>query len=127
MFGANSVNIIIDIAGCLSVLLVVLGSSQFLGPRCAKYHVTENSIEFILFRVFRVWRTPIVEIVDIRRIPFAALFVTPALNLMNRPFGKPVLLKRRRGIFRWVTITPDDPDELTRSIREKVTTPPEVY
>jgi hypothetical protein len=44
----------------------------------------------------------------------------PALHLMNRPFAQYVLVRRRRGVFRWVLITPDQPEEFVRTIREKI-------
>lgn len=109
----------IFIAG-LVLATVVLGTSQFLGPRCGKYRLSDDAIEFVMFGTLRVWRSSFLDISDIRPISFGTLFVYPALHLMNRPFGQYVLISRRRGVFRWVVITPDQPEEVVRFIREKI-------
>jgi hypothetical protein len=110
--------IAIVIAG-LVLATIVLGTSQFFGPRCGKYRL-RDAIEFVMFGNLRVWRSSFTDISDIRPLSFAALFVYPALHLMNRPFGQCVLICRRRGVFRSVIITPDQPQEVVRFIREKI-------
>ncbi len=111
--------IAIVIAG-LVLVTIVLGASQFLGPRCGKYRLSDDAIEFVMFGKLRVWRSYFADISDIRPVSFGTLFVYPALHLMNRPFGQYVLIFRRRGVFRWVLITPDQPEEVVRFIREKI-------
>jgi hypothetical protein len=111
--------IAIAIAG-LVLATIVLGASQFLGPRCGQYRLSDDAIEFVMFGALRVWRSSFTDISDIRQISFGTLFVYPALHLMNRPFGQYVLISRRRGVFRWVTITPDHPEEVVSFIREKI-------
>jgi hypothetical protein len=82
--------------------------------------MTDHSIEFVLFGSFCVWRCPFNDIIDIRLISFVRLLTIVGLNLMNRPFAKYVLVRRRRGIFKAVAITPDQPQEFVRIVREKL-------
>ena len=88
------------------LIIVVWGGSQMFGPLCAKYHLTDSAVEFVLFGTFRVWRAPFGDIADIERISFGRMFITPALGLITRPFGAYVLLRRHRGFFRAVLMTP---------------------
>lgn len=104
----------------LALAIVVLGVSQLAGPRCGKYRLTDDAIEFVMFGNLRVWRSSFKDISDIRSVSFARSFVLPALHLMNRPFAQYVLVRRRRGVFRWVLITPDQPQEVIRIVREKI-------
>jgi hypothetical protein len=107
----------------LALVVVVLGASQIAGPYCGKYRITDDAIEFVMFGNLRVWHSSFDDISDIRLVSFARSFVLPALHLMNRPFAQYVLVRRRRGLFRWVLITPDRPQEIVRTIREKIGIP----
>jgi hypothetical protein len=104
--------IAIVIAG-LVLATIVFGTSQFLGPRCGKYRLSDDAIEFVMFGALRVWRSSFTDISDIRPISFCTLFVYPALHLTNQPFGQYVLICRRRGIFRRVVITQINPTKLS--------------
>jgi hypothetical protein len=108
------------ILAALALVTIVLGFGQIVGPYCGKYRITDDAIEFVICGNFRVWRSSFEDISDIRLVSFARSFMLPALHLMNRPFAQYVLVRRRRGMFRWVLITPDQPQELVRSIREKM-------
>jgi hypothetical protein len=103
----------------LVLVVIVLGASQILGPRCGKYRVIDDSIELVMFGKLRVWRCSFEDISEIQLISFARSFIIPALHLMNRPFGQYVLLRRRRGVFRAVLITPDQPEEFVEIVRRK--------
>lgn len=109
-----------NILAGLALLAIVFGASQIAGPYCGKYRVTDDSIEFVMFGNLRVWRSSFEDISDIRLISFTRSFVMPALHLMNRPFAQYVLVRRRRGVFRFVLITPDQPHELVRLVRQKM-------
>jgi hypothetical protein len=104
----------------LALLVIVFGVGQIAGPYCGKYRITDDAIEFVMFGNLRVWRCSFEDISDIQPVSFARSFVLPALHLMNRPFAQYVLLRRRRGVFRFVLITPDRPQELVRMVREKI-------
>jgi hypothetical protein len=104
----------------LALLVIVFGASQIVGPYCGKYRITDDAIEFVMFGNLRVWRSSFGDISDIRLVSFARALVLPALHLMNKPFAQYVLVRKRRGVFRWVLITPDQPAEFVRTIREKI-------
>jgi|GEM_PF-4383785 hypothetical protein len=113
-----------NILAGFALIIIVFGASQIVGPYCVKYRITDDSIEFVMFRNLRVWRISFEDIADIRLVSFARSFIIPALHLMNRPFAQYVLVRRRRGVFRAVLITPDQPRELVRLVREKIANAP---
>jgi hypothetical protein len=111
-------------AGLVSVV-VVLGAGQILGPRCWKYRLTDDSIECVMFGM-RVWRSSFKDVADIGPISFVRLFTVIALSRADRPFfSRGVLVRLRRGVFRAVVITPDQPDDFVRTVREKIGIAPE--
>ncbi len=112
-----------DILAGLALLVIVFGVSQIAGPYCGKYRITDDAIEFVMFGKLRAWRSLFEDISDIRLVSFGRSLVLPALHLMNRPFAQYVLVRRRRGVFRWALITPDHPQEFVRTIREKIGIP----
>jgi hypothetical protein len=104
-----------------ALVIIVLGASQILGPRCWKYRLTKDSLDFVMFGRVLVWRSSFKDITDIRPISFIRLFTVFALSLVNRPFfARCVLVRKRRGVFRAVVITPDRPEEFVRIVREKI-------
>ena len=109
-----------NILAGLTLLLVVSGASQIAGPHCGGYRITDDAIEFVTFGTLRVWHASFEDISDIRLVSFARSFLLPALHLMNRPFAQYGLVRKRRGLFRWVLITPNQPQEFVRTIREKI-------
>jgi len=104
----------------LALMVIVLGGSQLAGPRLGKYRITDNSVEFVMFRTVPVWKSFFDDISDVRIISFAELLITPSFHLMNRPFGQYVLVRKRRGIFRAVVITPDNPKEFVKLVQQKI-------
>ena len=105
----------------LALAVIVLGVAQILGPRCWKYRLTNDSIEFVMFGRFRVWRSSFEDITDIKPVHFVRLFTTLALSLVNRPFfARCVLVRLRRGVFRAVVMTPDQPEDLIKIVRQKI-------
>jgi hypothetical protein len=111
-----------NILAGFALVAIVLSASQILGPRCGKYRISDDSIEFMMFGKLRVWRCSFEEISEIRPISFARSFIIPALHLMNRPFAQYVLVRKRRGVFRAVLITPDQPEEFVQIVRQKTET-----
>lgn len=105
----------------LVLAIIILGAAQILAPRCWKYRLTNDSVEFVMFGRFRVWRSSFKDITDIKRVSFVRLFITPALSLVNRPFfAQCVLVRLHRGVFRSVVMTPDQPDDLVKTVRQKM-------
>jgi hypothetical protein len=110
-----------DIFLGLALAVIILGAAQILGPRCWKYRLTNDSIEFVMFGRFRVWSSSFEDITDIKRVSFIRLFATFTLSLVNRPFfARCVLVRLRRGVFRAVVMTPDQPDDLVKAVRQKI-------
>jgi hypothetical protein len=107
-----------------SLAVITLSAGQILGPRCWNYRLTSDSIEFVMFGRICVWRSPFRDISDIRPVSLMRLFTVFALSLANRPFfSRCVLVRSRRGVFRTVVMTPDQPQEFVRTIREKAGIP----
>ncbi len=104
----------------LALAVFVVGGSQFLGPRCGKYRITDDSLEFVMFGRFRVWRSSFKDVADIRPVSFFEMQKVLAIGLMNRPFAQYVLVETRRGIVRRVVITPDHPQEFVRVVRDRI-------
>jgi hypothetical protein len=105
----------------LALAVGVLGAGQFLGPHLWKYRLTNESIEFVMFGKFSVWSSSFKDIADIRQVSFVRLFSVFALSLVNRPFfARCVLVRLRRGVFKSVVITPDQPEDLIRIVRQKI-------
>ena len=110
----------------LTSAVIILGAAQVLGPRCCKYRLTNDSIEFVMFGRFRIWRSSFKDITDIKHVPFIRLFTIFALSLVNRPFfARCVLVRFRGGVFSAVVMTPDQPDDLVKTVRQKIGSAPE--
>jgi hypothetical protein len=101
------------------LLAIVLGGQQLVGPRIGKYRITDTSIQFILFGNLPVWTSSFDDILEIRSISFSRMLIAPSLHLMNRPFAQYVLVRKRRGIFRTVVITPDDAGKFVKLVQQK--------
>jgi hypothetical protein len=105
----------------LTLAVIILVAAQVLGPRCWKYRFANDSIEFMMFGRFRVWRSSFKDITDIKHVSFIRLFTIFALSLVNKPFfARCVLVRLRRGVFRAVVVTPDQPQEFVRIVRERI-------
>jgi hypothetical protein len=107
------------ILAVLVLLVIVLGGQQLVGPRIGKYRITDTSIQFILFGNWPVWNSSFDDILDIQSISFGRMLIAPSLHLMNRPFAQYVLVRKRRGIFRTVVITPDDAGKFVKLVQQK--------
>ena len=108
------------LAALAALLVIFLGGGQLVGPHLGKYRITDNSIEYTLFGRIHVWKSSFDDISDIQIISFARLWVTPSLRLMNQSFAQYVLVRKRRGIFRAVVITPDNPEEFINIVQQKL-------
>jgi hypothetical protein len=102
------------------LLAVVLGGNQLIGPTIGKYSITDNAIELTLFGRLCIWRASFEDISEIRLISFVEMLFAPSLHLMNRPFAPYLLVRTRRGLFRTVIITPDQPREVIRLVQEQI-------
>jgi hypothetical protein len=106
--------------------IVIIISSFFLGPYISEYKLSEHSIEFVIFGKIRVWKISYHDISDVYPTSLISILLNPhfGLTLMNRPFTRYVEIHKRRGIFRYLLITPDAPQEFVRTVRQKIGKPP---
>ena len=112
--------VLFNIFAGIILLCIVLAGSYFLAQHTTSYRITSDSVEIRLFRKWRVWHASFQEIRDIRRISFWESMFNSSLHFMSRPFSRYVLIERHRGVFRSVLITPDEPEEFVKSVKEKV-------
>lgn len=110
-------------AAGLTMIIVILGGTQVLGPRCTKYHLTENGIEVRLFAKILLWHCQYVDVTEIRVIPFLRIFAGAQLFLANRPFARFfVLLRTKRGLIRSLIISPDNPHAFVEKFQKNFRT-----
>src|SRR5260221_9550590 len=102
------------------LVVVVLGFMQIAGPRLSYYRLSDTAIEVVLFRRFCIWQIRFREIGEIKPIFWIQILTTPALHLQNRPFAQYVLIRRVRGIFRYIFLTPDKPLRFIGSVQNKI-------
>lgn len=105
----------------LSVLaMIFLGSVQLSAKYTVEYRIADDSLQYFLFGL-RLWTCPFTDILDIQIVSFLGTFIGFGLNLMSRPFGPYVLLRRRRGRFKSVLLTPPNAKIFVRRVQEKIT------
>ena len=109
-----------DTVAGLALILAVLGTSQFVGPMCEKYILTNDSLQFVMFGQIKVWKCPFFDIIEISQLSFLNMLFIPGLHLMTKPFARYILIRRRRAIFRYIVITPDNADQFIHIVRRKM-------
>ena len=102
------------------VVMTTLGLAQLLGPRCGRYSVTNDAVELIVFGRFRVWKAFFDEISDIEVVSLARAMFSSTLHLVTKPFGPYVILRKNRGLFQSILITPEDAEVFVGIIKAKV-------
>ena len=95
--------------------------------RALKYSLTSSALEIRLLGIIvrRVWLS---DIATVEVVPFAALipsshsFRTDLLftQKWNAYRSSVIAIKRRSGLIRGITISPEDPEQLSSLIREAV-------
>jgi hypothetical protein len=115
-----------DIVGPLVALpiliVIVFGGAQLAGKYVVKYRITDDSLQYFWFGL-NFWTCPFEDIVDIKIVSFFGVLFAFALNLMCRPFGPYVLLRRRRGRFKRVLLTPPNAQDFVERVRAKIPPP----
>ncbi len=103
----------------LLLVAVVLGFFRLFGDYIYSCRAEQGGIDFHLFRIVPLWKIPYSEIVDVRPIAIRSLFSLRAfpVSFISRPGAQLILIKRNRGIFRNVLITPISPDRFIAAIR----------
>ena len=82
------------------------------------YEIEGDRIAVKLFSAIPVMRIRINDILEIRGCSFRELLMPSfALRLGNRVWGKGVVIRKKRGLFRTVIMTPDNPAGFIEEIR----------
>jgi len=78
------------------------------------------AVEIIIFKRLVILSIPYEEIVGVERVSFVQAIFSFALGLVNRPFGEYFLLRRTRGIFRRILVTPNRSDEFYNTLMKQL-------
>jgi hypothetical protein len=112
-----------DILSPLLVLpllaVIFFGGVQLLSKYAVKYRIADDSLQYFLYGL-RVWKCPIEDIVEIKIVSLFGIFIGWGLNLISRPFGPYVLLRRRHGRFKKVLLTPPNAEDFVERVRAKI-------
>jgi hypothetical protein len=103
------------------VFIVVVGITLILcGPILGLlygYRVSGRAIEITLFHVLPVYRLPIDNVESIGKTTSGELGIDwSVLRLSNHLTTEGVLIKKRKGWFRRIVITPSDADEFIKKV-----------
>jgi len=111
--------ITIIVALCFLTILSCL-IFQFLGRYLYDYRISKTCIKIVLLAKIPLFRIPFSNIIEIRKISFKEGLGNDdsysALKFGNRIWGEGVLIRRKKGLFKKVLITPDKPDEFISKI-----------
>jgi len=109
---------------CIAFFSVVLLVFHLWGEYVYSYRVSSNGVEFLLFRAIPVARLRFDNIVAASVVGRADLVHAPIhLNAINRFTRHFVLLRRRRGLFRAILISPQEPDKFADNVSRRLRVP----
>ncbi len=110
---------------CVAFFAMVLLGFHLWGEYVYSYRVSSTGVEFLLFRAIPVARLRFDNIVAANVVGKADLVHAPIhLNVINRFTRHFVLLRRRRGLFRAILISPREPDKFADSVSRRLRVPP---
>jgi hypothetical protein len=102
---------------CGAFFAAMLLGFHFGGEYLYSYRITSTGVEFLLFRAIPLARLRFDNIVGASVVDRADLIHSPIhLNVINRFARNFVLLRRRRGLFRAILISPREPDKFADSV-----------
>lgn len=114
------------------IYLVVVGMLAFLLlwffglPFIYDYRLVDSSVEILLFRLIPIRRILFRDIAEIRVVPWKELFSFPrSLPLYfseswgNRLWRPAVLIRKSRGLSRYIILTPKDTNAFIRFVEEQ--------
>jgi hypothetical protein len=111
---------IVPFLASLTLAAVMVIFLHFFPRYLNQYRLSDTEIEFIVFGKV-LWKVPYNEVLSIEPISIGKALLTPSLHFASRPFSQHVLLRRKKGIFRSVLMTPEKPDEFLSMVRQKTT------
>lgn len=108
----------------LILAVVVIGWFRLFGYLVYDALLIETSIKFVLFRHIPLWKIPYSEIAEIRPIGIWPLLTLKSIPLffVSRPGAPLVLIKRNRGIFKNIVITPIRPNDFVAAVQQHAMT-----
>ncbi len=107
---------LIVILPCLAFVVVFSACLyQFVALLILNYRIRPDHIQIVVFGL-PVKHIKLQDITDIRKVPMGASNPWTTLSLHNRIFGQWLLIRRQRGVFRNVLITPAKPDEFIETV-----------
>ena len=115
----------------LTACFVMLAALVVLAFQCMAryfytYKIRDASLDIVIFGVLVLKRVPFSTIVEVRETswwetcPLRSLDAFLACRFGNRLFGRIVLLRQEKGIFRTLLVTPDDTDEFMCAVRRRL-------
>jgi hypothetical protein len=108
---------IVIVGGAVTIFFILFFVVPFGLRQICDYRIRNNSIEIIVFRGLPVWRIPFdnIESVDVKS--WKDLSLNPStIRLGNRLAGRYLLIEKKRGLFRYVAITPGNAEEFASKI-----------
>lgn len=94
---------------------------QVISRYIYNYKISKNSIKIVLFGKIPLFRIPFSNIMEIRKISFKEALSNDeyflALRFGNRMWGECVLIRKKKGLFKVILITPDKADEFISKVR----------
>lgn len=101
----------------LVTLILVLAGALFIPYLLYDYAIEADGIRTRIFGI-TVSTIAIADITSVSKISWFEVVLCPiVLKLGNRPFAPGVLIRKSRGIFRKVIITPQNPDGFIEGLR----------
>ena len=113
-----------EIVAALAVVLLCSALVfQFAGRHVYNYRVTDRGVEIVLFGKLPIKRVPFNNIAEVRVAPTVTeMLPFKGIAFGNRVWGRAVLVRQKRGLIRRLFITPDDPEQFVRKVREQLPT-----
>ena len=113
------------VATLAAVLLCSALTFQCAGRYVYNYQVTDRGIEIVLFGKLPIKRIPFSNIAEVRMGPTAReMLPFKGIAVGNRVWGQTVLVRQKTGLVKRLFITPDNPEQFVRKVREQL--PPEL-
>ena len=115
----------ITIAFIFFVISVTL-AFQILGRYIFNYRITNDSLQFVVFGKVPYMYIKLANIAEVRKVSFKEATFQKGiegvlvLRCGNRLWGRGILIRRKKGIFKTILITPDNADEFISKIRERI-------
>lgn len=95
---------------------IIFGGIQMLSKYAVLHEIKNDTVQYSLYGM-RIWTCPLCDISEIKIVSVFDIFVIPTLNLICRPFGPYVILRRRGGRFKTVLLTPPDAKGFVEQVR----------